>query len=152
MQSIFSSLVSKKRPSKRKSFFSLYKNKKFFAAGILLVLLLCPDVYFLKAEDYSSTDFILRDPVISVGGGRSTSTSFESFSSLGQVVGGESTSTSFISRSGLLYFPFATSPTVSATAGNAQVDLSWTSSIGTLANVTTYQLGTSTTSGGSFTF
>ena len=101
---------------------------------------------------YSSTNFILRDPVITIEGGRSTSETFEYFSSTGQTVDGESTSTSFISRSGFLYFPVASSPVVSATAGNAQVSFTWTASIGTLANITTYELGTATISGGPYTY
>ena len=105
-----------------------------------------------QAEDYTSTNFILRDPVITIEGGRSTSTNFEYFSSSGQTATGENTSASFIERSGFLYFPVATSSVVSATAGNGQVSLTWTASVGTLANITDYQVGTATVSGGTYTF
>jgi hypothetical protein len=57
------------------------------------------------ATDYTSTNFILRDPVITSGGGRATSTSFELISSLRQTIIGENTSTSFIYKAGFLYFP-----------------------------------------------
>ena len=57
------------------------------------------------AIDYSSTNFILRDPVITIGGSRATSTGFELFSSIGQTTIGENTSLNFIHRAGFLYFP-----------------------------------------------
>lgn len=95
------------------------RNEKFFILIIFTVFLIYPNVSFLRADDYSSTNFILRDPVITVEGGRSTSTSFEYFSSTGQSVAGEGTSSNFIYRAGFLYFP-ASVPTSSyeATATN----------------------------------
>ncbi len=87
-----------------------------------------------------------------VEGGKSTSSSFQLLSSLGEFVIGESTSGSFTGHLGFLYFPIATSPSVSATAGNAQVSLSWTSSTATLANVTHYEVGVSTSLGGTYTY
>lgn len=108
--------------------------------------------FIVRAEDYTSPNFILRDPVITIEGGRSTSTSFELFSSAGQTVGGENTSLSFIYRSGFLYFPVATAPILTAGAGDSQVNLSWTASVATLANITSYDVGISTVSGGPYTF
>lgn len=104
------------------------------------------------ATDFTSDNFIVRDPVISGGGSRATSTSFEQFGSLGQNVTGISTSTDFGGRFGFLYFHFASSPTLSASAGDAQVSLTWTASTGFHGNITTYQVGTATTSGGPYTF
>ena len=60
--------------------------------------------FLAHAVDFSSTNFILRDPVITIEGGRSTSASFEFFSSTGQPIIGESTSAGFIHRAGFLYF------------------------------------------------
>ncbi|MCH8244728.1 hypothetical protein IIB97_02485 [Patescibacteria group bacterium] len=60
--------------------------------------------FLAHAVDFSSTNFILRDPVITVEGGRSTSASFEFFSSTGQSIIGESTSAGFIHRAGFFYF------------------------------------------------
>lgn len=57
------------------------------------------------ADDYTSSNFILRDPVISVEGGDSNSATFEYISSGGQLAPGESSSSSFIYRAGFLYFP-----------------------------------------------
>ncbi len=58
----------------------------------------------LHAEEYSSASFIVRDPVTSIEGGRSTSPSFEYYSSTGQTIIGENTTPSFMSRAGFLYF------------------------------------------------
>lgn len=104
------------------------------------------------ATDFTSTNFIVRDPVISSGGTRSTSTSFEFWDSLSQSAVGESTSTAFKVLSGFLYFHFATSPVLSAAAGDGQVSLRWTASSGFHGNITTYEVGTATTSGGPYTF
>ncbi len=107
-----------------------------------------------QADDYTSTDFILRDPVVTIGGQRSTSTDFELFGGLGQLLGSESTSTNFIQRAGWLYFALVTAPTfLSATAGNTQVALSWATSQAYLgAVVASYAVGQSTSSGGPYTF
>ncbi len=104
------------------------------------------------ADDYTSTNFILRDPVIVDQAGFSTSNNFQYFSSNGQTSPGESTSSNFTYRSGFLYFPTASSPAISATAGDGQVSLTWTAATATLANITNYELGTATVSGGPYTF
>ena len=109
-------------------------------------------ISLVQAEDYTSPNFILRDPVITIEGGRATSPSFEYYSSGGQLITGESTSSSFIQRAGFLYYPVATSPIITATPGNGQVVLTWTRSVGVLANITNYQVGTGTVSGGPYTF
>ncbi len=106
----------------------------------------------LQAQEYSNASFIVQDPVITVEGGSFSSNGFEYFSSTGQTIGGESTNASFIQRSGFLFFPVATSPVISATAGNGQVGLSWSASSATLANITNYELGTATISGGPYTY
>lgn len=94
----------------------------------------------------------MENPTTIQEGGKSTSSSFQLLSSLGEFVIGESSSGSFTGHLGFLYFPIATSPSVSATAGNAQVSLSWTSSTATLANVTHYEVGVSTSLGGTYTY
>lgn len=104
------------------------------------------------ATDFSSSNFILRDPVMVIEAGESTSTSFRLISSTGQANTGSNSSATFTSLIGFEYFAQGTTPVVTATAGDAEVDLSWTSSVGTFGNVTSYQVGTSTTSGGPYTF
>jgi len=76
---------------------------KFFQIFVLLFLL----CFFglVRAEDYIGPNFILRDPVITIGGGGSASPDFQYISSNGQTITGESTSSSFIHRAGFLYFP-----------------------------------------------
>ncbi len=77
----------------------------FHRIGLFFVILSIFIAPIARATDYSSTNFIIRDPVISVGGNLATSTSFQLFSSEGQTVAGENSSASFIQRSGFLYFP-----------------------------------------------
>lgn len=60
--------------------------------------------FSVYATDFSSANFVSRDPVMSDFGGRATSTNFEQVNAGGQIAIGESTSTSFIIRSGFLYF------------------------------------------------
>lgn len=83
------------------------KAESYWHGAVIFVLLcslyLTPNLVY--AIEYSSTNFILRDPVITFGGGRATSTSFELFSSVGQTTIGENTSLNFIHRAGFLYFP-----------------------------------------------
>ena len=106
----------------------------------------------VKAEEFSSDNFVIRDPVTGEAGGRSTSTSFELFDISSQIQQGEGTSTGFIERAGFLYFPIASIPVVSVTAGANQVALTWTVSTGILANITDYEVGVSTVTGGPYTF
>ncbi len=102
----------------------MYKFSAIIKASVLLILI-GVTVGSLEAEEYSSASFILRDPIISIEGGRSTSPSFEYFSSTGQTVLGENTSSSFVSRAGFLYFstgvipptPTPPPPTVSPSSG-----------------------------------
>ena len=77
-----------------------------YRAVIFVVLCgLLGTFHVVHATDYTSTNFILRDPVITVEGGKATSTSFELLSSTGQTIIGENTSSNFIHRAGFLYFP-----------------------------------------------
>jgi hypothetical protein len=105
------------------------------------------------AEDYTSSSFIIRDPVMSIFGGYSSSTSFGHVTGDGQTVIGEQASGSFTGRSGALYFPIVTSPSVSATAGTEEVALTWTASVADLGwNVSGYQIGQATVSGGPYAY
>lgn len=58
----------------------------------------------VKAEDATSTNFIIRGNLLDDSGGNATSTSFDQFDAVGQTAVGESTSSSFIVQSGLMYF------------------------------------------------
>jgi len=86
-------------------------------------------------------------------GGYSTSSSYRLFGAISQISIGTSTATNFNLNSGFLYFPFASSPAVSATVGDGQVSLSWSISQGFLGwNVSGYNIGQSTISGGPYIY
>jgi len=52
-----------------------------------------------------------------------------------------------------LYFPLVTTPVLSVVAGDGSADLTWTASSGFLGiNVGSYEVGQSTTSGGSYSY
>ena len=105
------------------------------------------------AEDYTSSSFIIRDPVMTIFGGYSSSTSFGHITGDGQTAIGEQASGSFIGRSGALYFPIVTSPSVGATPGVEEVALAWTASVGELGwNVSGYEVGQATAPGGPYAY
>ncbi len=116
---------------------------------LFFVILIC--AHQVRAN-LTSTSFQIENPVMILQGGESTSASFQYFSGTGEFTIGESDSSSFINRTGFLYFPIATSPIVSATPGNGQVILSWTAATGVFANITSYEIGISTSSSGPFTY
>lgn len=104
------------------------------------------------AQEFTSTNFKILDPVI-YSGGYSTSDSYRLTGLITQIGTGTSTSSSFGVNGGFLYFPFVTTPTVTATAGDAQVALSWTASTGYVGwTVSSYIIGQSTTSGGPYSY
>jgi len=106
-----------------------------------------------SAEVLSSANFRIVDPVMDIGGGRSTSNNFTLLQSLGQLAAGESSATSFQLNAGFLTYPTTTIPFVTATAGDASVSLSWTAAIGFLGwTVSGYTIGQSTSSGGPYTY
>ncbi len=106
------------------------------------------------SEEFTSTNYKVLEPVMTSGGSFSSSTSFQLFGAISQIAIGTSTATGFFSlSSGFLYFPFASSPVVSATAGSGQVSLSWSTSQGFLGwTVSGYNVGQSTTPGGPYTY
>lgn len=76
----------------------------FYLRAVLVLALILFSSPLVSAQDFTSPGFILRDPVVTVEGGRSTSPSFEYFSATGQTITGENTSAGFIHRAGFLYF------------------------------------------------
>jgi hypothetical protein len=125
--------------------------KKQLLLSLVLFGLLVATVVF--AQEFNSASFVDSNPVITMSGGKSTSTNFQLFSGSGQTVIGESTGTAFASYAGFFYFPFVSTPVISATAGNAQASLSWTAAVGELGiNINAYAVGQSTNSGGPYSF
>ena len=91
--------------------------------GIFLFsLILAPHTGY--AVVFTSSNFQILDPVIDVGDGRTTSINYILLQSLGQVALGTSTAFSFQLHPGFLAFPTVTTPVVTPTAGDGQVDLS----------------------------
>jgi hypothetical protein len=130
---------------------------KRFVKSILTVSTIVFLMGFLFSYAYAqyldSSSFSIENPLVGImEGGMSTSSSFQYVSSSGQLENGQSSSTNFTSNAGFLYFPIATTPVVATTAGNSTVLVSWTASVGTLANVTSYTVGVSTVNGGPYTY
>ena len=119
-----------------------------FALVILFVLL----ATFARADEYTSTNFKILEPVM-MSGGYASSTNFQLFGVISQMAISTSTATNFGVNSGFLYFPYVSTPAVSATPGDGKVDLSWTPSTGLLGwTVSGYNVGQSTNIGGPYTY
>lgn len=118
-----------------------------------LFLVSISSVNLASAADFTSSSFIVRDPVILSGSGYSSSSSFKFFGSLGQTAIGASASGGFIERSGFLYFAVVSNPVLSGTSGDTTAALSWTVSSASLGHtVTAYEVGQSTTSGSGYSY
>ena len=92
-------------------------------------------------------------PAVSAGGIYSTSDNFSLLSTISEFVHDTASSLSFGSNPGFPAFPFVSTPTVSATAGNAQVALSWTAAVGYVGfTVSGYDVAQASVSGGPYTY
>lgn len=80
---------------------------------LLLITLLSFVAVKAGATDFTSQNFMVKDPVVKLGAGFSTSTGFQLFSSLGQDAIGRSSGEDFILQSGFLYFSAPISVVVS---------------------------------------
>lgn len=108
--------------------------------------------FFAHAFIATSSSFRILEPVIQVLGGYASSTTYQLNQSAAQTAIGTS-SNAFQVSSGFLYYPFATRPVVTATAGDASAALSWTASQGFLGwTVSGYNVGQATVSGGPYTY
>ncbi|MBP6946265.1 MAG: fibronectin type III domain-containing protein, partial [Candidatus Pacebacteria bacterium] len=124
--------------------------KIFTILYIFWALMMFGQVTF--AQEFSASSYKVYDSVI-VPSEFSTSAGFKLWSTISEVAIGTSTSLSFGINSGSLYFPFASSPAVSATAGTGSVSLSWTASTGYLGwNVSSYKIAQSAVSGGPYSY
>jgi len=121
-----------------------------YFAGVLALFLLAGNWVF--AEEFTSTDFKILDPVLNAGG-YFTSMDFILRGSISEISIGTSTAASFGINAGFLFYPEASVPTLTASAGTSQVTLTWTSSSGFLGwTVSGYNIGRSTASGGPYTY
>ena len=96
---------------------------RLFLAALVLFLLV-PTVH---AQDFSSTHYTVLAPVLQPGG-YATSTSFGLQSILTQLSAGTSSATTFGGNIGFLFYPQVSTPTLSASGGDAQASLSWSAS------------------------
>lgn len=125
---------------------------KVFLVWLLLVVSYLSFVSLAFAQEFTSTNFKIIDPVI-FSGDFSTSTGFQMHGVITQLAIGTSTASDFGVNAGFLYFPSVTRPVVTATAGASQVALSWTTAEGFSGwNVGGYSVGQSTVSGGPYTY
>ncbi|TSC62678.1 MAG: Di-glucose-binding within endoplasmic reticulum [Parcubacteria group bacterium Greene0416_14] len=121
----------------------------FFLPVVILGIF---DIATVSATEFNSSSFSVSDPVI-FSSRFSTTSSYQLWGTIGQVGVGTSTATSFTLNSGFLFYPLVTTPVVTATAGDAQVALSWSASSGLLGWVPSgYDVGQGTTSGGPYTY
>jgi hypothetical protein len=84
---------------RRKYFF-----KKFLGYLALLFVSVLFSAASLRAMDITSTNFIIRDPIVGTGGGYGSSSNFELISAGNTTLSGVGTSTSFQTRYGFLYY------------------------------------------------
>ncbi|MDO8407623.1 MAG: hypothetical protein Q7S95_00085 [bacterium] len=106
------------------------------------------------ADDYSSATYTVSTPTLS-SGGLATSTNFNLIGVISQFATGSSSASTFTFglHAGFPFYPFVSTPVVTATAGDASVALSWTSASGSLGwNPSGYSVGQSTASGGPYSY
>lgn len=113
-------------------------------------------LYFFSnghAVDLTSTNFIVRDPIIGTGGDYGTSSSFKLYSAGNTLLSGVGSSATYIGHYGFLYYPFITLGTLSAVASGADANLSWpVSAAGQGWTVSGYNTGKAAVSGGPYTY
>ena len=107
---------------------------------------------YAEADEFTSSSFKMLEPVLQPAG-YSTSDGYSLIGTIAQIAIGTSTASSFNLNSGFLFYPFASSPVVTAAAGDGQVSLSWSAAAGVLGwTVSGYNVGQSTSLGGPYTF
>ena len=118
---------------------------------LTVVSMSLPHVAF--AEDLSSSNYQILAPAISSGGLYATSNNYLLLGVISEFAHDIGSSATFGSNPGFVAYPFVSTPTVSATAGDSQVSLTWTASQGYVGwTVSGYDIGKSTTSGGPYTY
>lgn len=129
--------------------------KKYFLQQTLGIAILVSffATTFVSATDLTSSNFIIRDPLVGTGGSFGTSTNFKAFGSGDMTNIGRGTSTNFEGRDGFLWYPYVTQGTFTATPNGSQADLAWGASTAGLGwNVSGYKTGIASVSGGPYTY
>lgn len=105
-----------------------------------------------RADQFVSADYRILDPVINAGG-YGSSANFTLSGSLAEIGNGTSTSSSFGTNASFLYFPLASTPSLSVTSGDGTISLSWTASTGYLGwTAAGYDIAQSTAAGGPYSY
>ncbi len=126
--------------------------KKIHTLLLVLGIILIP-TYCIHAIDLSSTNFIVRDPVIGAGGGYQSSGSFQMYGSNNLTTSGQGSSTNFIGRAGFQYYPYIEEGVLSAVLVGSDAELDWTASDAALGwNVSAYEVGIANVTGGPYTY
>lgn len=136
------------------NFFLKKINKEKFLKILPIFLVLHLILFSIAyAGDLTSTNFIVRDPVIGTGGGYGTSTNFQAFEAGHDSFSDVGSSASFIGHYGFLYYPFVDSAVLTAVANGSTAELDWTASVaGQGWSVSGYKTGQATVSGGPYTY
>jgi len=99
---------------KRKTFF------KNFLLFFILSFLFAERVIY--ASDITSTNFIVRDPVVGAGSGYSSSTNFQVGSSNNLNIQGYSSSTNFIGEYGFQYYQGVVNPSIAFSISDSTIE------------------------------
>jgi hypothetical protein len=125
---------------------SLRETKRILFLLFILTLVLFDRGVF--AQNFSSINFTVTNPVIDQGGPSSASGNFGLGQSVGQTAIGKSTSGNFQLWSGFQYYFRVNANVLTPTAGSGQVSLSWTVPQTFLGiAVSSYEVGTGVVSG-----
>lgn len=120
----------------------------FFWVSVLVFF----DANFVFADEFISADFKILHPVM-FSPSYSTSSDYRLLGSISQFAVGTSTSSGFGVNSGFLFYPFVSTPVISASPGDGSVALSWTAAVGVLGwTASGYNVGQSTISGGPYAY
>lgn len=128
------------------------------ARYVLLVMMISVSTFIIvpcvvRAEEISSQNYKVLTPTITSGGGYASSSSYTLLGVISEFAHDTASSVSFGSNPGLVAYATVSTPTVSATAGDGQVALSWTAAQGfTGWTVGGYDVGQSAVSGGPYTY
>jgi hypothetical protein len=129
-----------------------YKDNKIKIIFLSFIMAIMP-TFFLYASDATSTNFIVRDLNLGVGGGYSTSANFKLFGSSDLTTTGESSSSGFKNRLGFMYYPYVEEGTLDAVLNGSDADLSWMATDTALGfNVSGYEVGIASVTGGPYTY
>lgn len=106
----------------------------------------------VSADNLTSSSYQVIDSSLQ-SASFATSSNFQLWSSLSDIATKVSTAASYVLGGGFLQYPFASSPVVGITPGDASVSLSWTASEGILGwSPTSYSVGQSTASSGPYIY